>query len=523
MTPIVDWVWKSTLILGVAWAVTLLLRRESAALRHRVWAMALAGLLVVPVISLKLPTWHAQITPVLPGIAVAATLSDTAMRLTPAPVQRAPWVLIVWGAGLSFLLARLGLGMAWIQRRARSSRDEGCLTLAAELSSMFGVRRQVRMFTLDHANMPVTWGLLRPCIVLPAGFEAWPEERRRIVISHELAHIARGDWGWQICAEIVRAVYWFHPLVWLAARRLRQESEVACDDAVLNSGVLAADYAAELLKLSRMLKNSGWLDAPALAMARTSDLERRFTSMLNPLLNRRRMTRRAQLIAVAAALAVMIPVAALRAQGGKLSGTVYDPDTAIIVNATVVATNTVSHVQQTATTHTNGKFSFTGLAAGTYDVRVSFPGFAIYRNPEVSLIDGRDTTLDAKLALGGVTQTIQVVAKGVGAPAPANTPAGPVRILVGGNVQATKLIRQVKPPYPEEARMAGVHGSVELVAVIGADGKLAAVRMVKSLGYGLDEAAISAVRQWRYEPTLLNGRPVEVTTNISVNFELSQP
>jgi TonB family protein len=516
-----EWAWKSTAILGVAWVVTLLLRRHSAALRHRVWALALAGLLVAPVISLKLPAWHSRLAPVLPGSRVVATLPETAVALERAPTPRTPWELIVWGAGFSLLLARLASGIAWVQRRARPSRDESGGGLARELSIAFGVRRAVTMLSLGQTTMPMTWGFLRPCIVLPADFESWSEERRRIVISHELAHIGRGDWGWQICAEIVKAVYWFHPLVWLAARRLRQESEVACDDAVLNSGVLAADYASELLKLSRMLKNSAWLDAPALAMARTSDLERRFTSMLNPLLNRRRMSRRAQIILAAAALAVLIPIASLRAQGGKLTGTVYDPDTAIIVNATVVATNVVSHVAQTTTTNAGGKFSFTGLPAGTYDVRASHPGFAIYRNPEFTVGDGRDTTLDVKLALGGVTQTIQVIGKGVAAPSAGNEALGPRRILVGGNVQATKLIRQVKPPYPEEARAAGVQGAVELSAVIAADGRLAAIRVVKSLGYGLDEAAMSAVSQWRYEPTLLNGRPVEVTTNISVEFKLA--
>ena len=79
-------------------------------------------------------------------------------------------------------------------------------------------------------TMPLTWGLFRPVIVLPSGAEHWPEDRRRIVLSHELAHIARHDWLLQICAELVRALYWFHPLAWLAAARLRQESERACDD-----------------------------------------------------------------------------------------------------------------------------------------------------------------------------------------------------------------------------------------------------------------------------------------------------
>src|SRR5437588_1665900 len=91
---------------------------------------------------------------------------------------------------------------------------------------------------------------------VPAGATEWSAERRRAVLSHELAHIARHDWLAQICGELVCGFYWFHPLVWFAAAGLRAESECACDDSVLNSGVEASNYANQLVELARALKNA---------------------------------------------------------------------------------------------------------------------------------------------------------------------------------------------------------------------------------------------------------------------------
>jgi hypothetical protein len=84
--------------------------------------------------------------------------------------------------------------------------------MAAEISEHWGLRRPVRLLLTDHPGLLVTWGLLRPKVLLPAASQDWAEDRLRVVISHELAHIQRGDWVVQIAAEVLRAVYWFNPL-----------------------------------------------------------------------------------------------------------------------------------------------------------------------------------------------------------------------------------------------------------------------------------------------------------------------
>jgi TonB family protein len=99
--------------------------------------------------------------------------------------------------------------------------------------------------------------------------------------------------------------------------------------------------------------------------------------------------------------------------------------------------------------------------------------------------------------------------------------SGPGRISVGGNVQSAKLLRQVRPEYPEVAKANHVTGTVILHAVIGKDGTVRQIQM-KQGPCMLDEAAIRAVRQWRYSPTTLMGQPVDVDTTISVTFTLNR-
>jgi len=125
--------------------------------------------------------------------------------------------------------------------------------------------------------------------------------------------------------------------------------------------------------------------------------------------------------------------------------------------------------------------------------------------------------LNFTLTLGSVAQTVQVSA--VGLPAP--PPAEPRRIRVGGYVVAARLVTAVKPAYPAAARAAGIVGMVNLQGIVGVDGTLTGLRVLSG-NSTLTEAAMEAVRQWRYQPTMLNGEPVEVITDITVEFELVQ-
>ncbi len=133
---------------------------------------------------------------------------------------------------------------------------------------------------------------------------------------------------------------------------------------------------------------------------------------------------------------------------------------------------------------------------------------------------GAVTQVQPSLVIGQVSESMDVKAQ-LGAPPPPPPPGYLAPLQVGGNVQATKIVHLERPVYPPDCRAEGVDGTVMLRAVIGADGGILKVERVNQLvDSRLAEAAISAVKQWRYQPTLLNGVPVEVMTDIQLNFAL---
>ena len=186
----------------------------------------------------------------------------------------------------------------------------------------------------DHPSLLVTWGSTRPKVILPATASSWAEDRARIGPCHELAHIQRGDWVVQMAAEILRSVFWFNPLVWAASVRLRQESEYACDDAVLDGAVDGADYAGHLLDLARTLYAERRMGLAALAMARPSSLEGRIRAMLNANVNRKPLTRSFRLLTVISLLSLTLPMAGLGAQSTfvTVSGSVLDGTDRVLQN-----------------------------------------------------------------------------------------------------------------------------------------------------------------------------------------------
>ena len=185
----------------------------------------------------------------------------------------------------------------------------------------------------QNSAILVTWGVFHPKILLPAGSGEWPEERIRAVLCHEMSHIRRGDWWIQTTAELLRAVFWFNPLIWVLCQRLRVESEYACDDAVLAQGITGPEYAAQLLDIVCLLQITDRPWSSALGMASPSTIERRFAAMLNPRINRRSVSRFAMLVIAIVGLGITLPLAALststRVQAQTREPITTIPDTAL--------------------------------------------------------------------------------------------------------------------------------------------------------------------------------------------------
>jgi hypothetical protein len=158
--------------------------------------------------------------------------------------------------------------------------------------------------------MPLTWGWLRPVILLPAEAAKWPSERRRIVLLHELAHAKRWDCLTQTVARVVCALYWINPLVWLAARRMCIERERACDDLVLNSGCRPSEYATHLVDIARAFRRAPQL--AGIAMARSPQLQGRIAAIVD--------ASRARQFRPLSALAILVFMGALAlSMGGSSS------------------------------------------------------------------------------------------------------------------------------------------------------------------------------------------------------------
>ena len=315
-----DTTMKSIVIFVVAGLFAFCLRRKSAAVRGFVWSLAIVGCLIIPLFSLVLPKWELGILPETPVLMAPSQLSPkpvSSIPIIPTPTQPDPvtgqsapftaghwtdWIAIVWaGVGL-FLFIRLIAGISAVWRiSARSS----SFSRATE-------QFQANVRLSDRVTVPMVWGFLRPVILLPIDANHWETDRLRAVLLHELAHIKRWDWTMQMVAQITCAVYWFNPLVWFMARWMRIETEQACDDHVLNAGYKSTDYAQHLLGITRNVKIAKATSRAAVAIARSSKIERRLRTVLAKNLNRHPMTKVAMGIGLLGFVCFTVPIGAVR-------------------------------------------------------------------------------------------------------------------------------------------------------------------------------------------------------------------
>ena len=371
-------------------------------------------------------------------------------------------------------------------------------------------------------------------MILPRTAQDWTDARIRVVLSHELAHVKRGDWLIQMVAEIARAGYWFNPVMWAACRQLRQESEQATDDLVLNAGIEGSDYAAHLLELARVFsRHRPWLPAPAIA--RPSSLERRVSAMLNTRVNRTPITRAARLGIVGALSAIAIAVASAQGAFSTFSGTVFDPLNGYLPGVTMTLTNTQSGAKHEIRSDRTGHFEFVGLPPGAYTLQAILPGFSVLSG--TLDLTGRDVQRDVTLKIGQLQETISVRASRGDANASPAAPPKPRRPApdksaemkacserissagsMGGNLRQPSKLVDVKPRYPEALADAGVGGVFEFAARIGVDGTVTDLQTTSGANPDLEQAASTAIRQWEFTPTLLNCVPVEVPMTIRVSF-----
>lgn len=545
----VDAVLRSSAVLLLGFAALALLRRRSAALRHRVLLLTLSGAALAAPLTLVLPGWSIHLpVPVSTASAFPATGATAPRasiatpgapavagdsRVAPPADAPQPWASLaqamgrIWAAGVLAGLALLAAGLIRLARvgaRAVRLEDGPWHDAMRAAARRHRIGRPIVLLLSDASDLVATWGVLRPRVLLPAQAAAWPAARIRLVLDHELAHIARRDWLWQIGADLLRTLYWFNPLFWIACRRLRRESEQACDDAVLESGVPGRDYAAQLLEIATESRRPGPRWAPVVPMARPSTLERRVAAMLNPRLDRRVPSRRALAVTFVMLVGITLSIASFSAaQNGRrpLVGAIYDPTGAVLPGVALALEDAQAFTWQ-ATTDAAGRFEFPPVEPGVYRLEARLPGFKQFRH-EFALTNAADWDRAITLQVGQVSESIAVRASRTPRTGPAAAPAtGPVPVRVGGNIRAPRKLHDQKPVFPASMREAGREGIVPLDAVIGQDGLVHSARVLSAHVHpDFAAAALDAVRQWRFSPTLLNGNPVDVVMTVSIEFSLS--
>jgi TonB family protein len=557
---------KASVILLFALGLMPLLRNRSAALRHWILSAALVCAAAAPVVALLVPSWHlpiglasnaSDVAPHRDAFGVEALVdfgSNNSTRVRevdsrgPGPqtllgVDATPFgaaLHLAWIAGVFLGVAVVLVGLGRLARLAANSRriTEGVwLDRAEDIRREYCFRRPVVLLQSDHPTLLVTWGLLQPKVILPAAAREWREDRIRLVLYHELAHVRRGDWVVQLGAELFRCAYWFNPLVWIACTRLRQESEQACDDTVLNRGIDGSEYATHLVDIARDLQQHRmWMPAPAIA--RTSSLERRVRAMLDTRLNHRPISPSACIVTLLALLTVTIPIAGFAAAQttfARVAGTIVDPMNAVLPGVTLVLTNLQSNAKYEVRSDRTGRYEFIGLAPGDYLFEARLPGFAMVQGKLT--LAGQNLQQDLTLQIGSLEETVTVRDNDDPAPpgskldrsgeqrrsprpaaACGSTPSGG-NPPIGGNIRAPLKLTHVRPEYPAHLRTAGIEGTVVLQGRIGTDGILDELNVVSASHPDLATAAVAAVRQWQWDSTLLNCIPVEVPLKVTVHFQ----
>jgi TonB family protein len=532
---------KATFVMTIGLGAAALAGRKRAAFRHALMAGLFGALLALPAVSALAPpvgivlrAAQSQSTPAARVRGVASPVAAASMPASPEPPQWriSEWLTVMWLAGIASFLLPVGAGLRRVfgLRRSALPWQDG-QSLADGLARDVGLRRRVEVMLHEGTPGPMTCGVARPAIVLPVEAPDWDSEDVHRAMVHELEHVRRSDWAIRCVARAVCAVYWFHPLVWMAWRRLELEAERACDDAVLERSEATA-YADQLVSIARRL--SAAARSPLLAMANRADLSSRVKSVLDAHQRRGRAGALCVTLAAIAASALVVAIAPLRMAAAPQSAS---------VGGARLRSETKLEVTQVKVSYPNGN-TVEGLRADDFEVKEdSVPQKVVVC--EFQTGDGADPTsgyylvgyYPRNIRVDGQFRKVDIAVKTATA-AKVEHRAGYFMTeppgLAASSVVASRAAGGEAPPYdkppvlifkkeaeyPDAARKAKYQGIVLLDVDIDTSGLVAGIRVARSAGLGLDEQAIEAVKQWRFRPATKNSNPVNTQATVEVSFRL---
>ena len=586
-------------VAALATGLAMLVRIDSAAVRHSYWRLVLAASVVWPFLQ-PAGSARAAVESSASLSASVTTALGAAGPIAPAtlPFDWTPVILTILVLGVCVRLLRVAAGAISLRRlRGFGSRATDVPHIVA-LQQTLGTHADVRL--VPGLDQPATFGVVRPVVLLPGCILDQPHEIQRALVAHELIHVQRRDWLWVLCEELLLALCWFNPAMWWIVSEVRRTREEAVDELA----VLATGSRRTYVKALLAFAGDSTL-APAPAFAQRRHLFRRIL-----LLSTEAAMSSSRIVFSSAAMALVLvsgtwyaaaafPLVedsvmlqdqgpgpleqrarALTAGNPAPKRTDYrapeypSEGRAVGASGVIGLRLTVNEVGQVAEARRTGiSLSFTdpavsfSLQNSSREAYEAFANKAVLRDKEGRVADNRallrvadamteaaltairnwryeapangPVSFDVRVHFGtdGETSTAQSttgihggVAGGVVGGVVGGVPGGVARresstidatgaVRVGGNIKAPVKIKDVRPVYPAEAQAARVSGMVIVEARVGADGSVETVQVLRSVPL-LDQAAVEAVRQWKFTPTLLNGVPVPVIMTMTVNFTL---
>jgi TonB family protein len=460
---------------------------------HAYWRGLLAACLLLPLVQ----PWQAL------EMGKVTLMGPTALDFAaPAAAPRfawfpaAHWILVILIAGAILRFAWLALGLAKLRRYRRAALPFETLPDGiGEIQSRLGF---APMFQLsDEIHGPVTFGLRRPTILLPARFAGMDAAHQRAIAAHELFHVARRDWAFHVAEEGILALFWFHPAVWWVVNRIRLSREQVVDQQVVELTGARKPYLCALLEIATGASHHKGLTAPAFLN------ESRLAERIRMLVKEEVMSKRKMILAlgVLVAMTLVAGLASVRAFPLRAA--------AGAVEETKTAGNPPLKILKKIQPVYPLEAKREGIQ-GIVTLRVTVLKDGSVSNVEVS---GGDPAL-VKAATDAVGQWQF---------APLDQASAVTKIEINFSLEdVTKPVPTYKPRpvYTPEAKAAKIQGTVVLRITVEPDGTVGEINVIQSLDKGLDQSAVDAVKNWKFKPATKAGKPIAVKTAIEIHFSL---
>jgi protein TonB len=569
MTPAnaLAWFAQVAVIVAACAGLPRLVGLRAPSVQHVFWRVLLAVCLLLPVAQPRLPDEMVFV----PAPAAAATApARTAPPAAPAPPRTAvDWMTlaaIVMAAGTACRLAWIGAGLVRLRRLRRGAVEQ--VVGFDDLRQMIGAGG-VPIFWSSDTTHPITFGALAPVILLPAGLKSADPAAQRAVVAHELHHVKRGDWLWTVVEEIVRAAFWFHPAMWWLISRVQLARETVVDELSILTTNARRAYLDTLLAFA---DDTGLQSSTAFS-ARRHLFHRVMLLSKEGSMSSTRIAIGSSVLAAALVAGTWEAVSAFPLHGGTAATgqaaaqkPPRDPRDPAPDHQQAVEYWEQAYRDLSLTPEMRLDVVRKGIAAEDRALAINpdYQSALVYKNillrmqanlttdraeqdrliAEANELRHKAMTLgvppppppasdEASVRMmppppppppppgGQTTGVVQMVF----VPSPPLSPEfaqsmralDPVRI--GGGIMPPVKIRDVKPVYPPLARQAGVQGVVIIEALIDSEGAVAEARVLRSIPL-LDEAALNAVREWHFAPTILDGSPRAVIMTVTVSFSV---